>query len=661
MERAFAALVAVAVFAAFWGRALVRLGAPPAPLDDVFIHFGFARSLAFGHPMEWIAGNGYSSGATSLLYPVLLAPFVRLGFSGERLGFAAALLGVVFVADALHSAFAVAPRGPAWLRFAAPLLLVAVPLVDWSLCSGMETALFAAVLGRALLAVRRAARSPSDRRSALQLRAGVWFALLIATRPESIVLALALALAVAWAAGSLSTPGSLGRAAAPTLLLLAAEAATNFAFTGEAAAAGAVRKLVTSNPYAAPSEIAIEIVKNAAALREQVGFALGPGSTSVAIALLVAAALLDRATRFLAAPLVAGALGALALVCLNATARYQNLRYAVPSILMIALASTLGARALARRHGLARWASLALVAVALIAPSSAFARQIDHFLRASTNVRDQQIEVGRRLAVMTPPAPRRIFVNDAGAIPYVSELPAIDGLGLGGFRGLPFARASVHGVPAVIELVKRLEPRDRPDVLAVYPGWWPGLVEPFGRRVGSVRIDDNVICGADEKVVYAADWSALPTGDEGAPPGVVDELDVADLVDERAHRYAFGAPHSGYAIGAVLRGDSGRAFWDGGRIVSEGSFERFDVREGVPPGPATLVLRTDGGAAFELAVVASRPGRRDLVRRIRVGERAPGLWSRVDVGLDDVASSDVISLHAVHGAVRDFHLWITRP
>ncbi len=38
-----------------------------APLDDVFIHFDFARSIARGHPFEWSRGNGYSSGGTSLL------------------------------------------------------------------------------------------------------------------------------------------------------------------------------------------------------------------------------------------------------------------------------------------------------------------------------------------------------------------------------------------------------------------------------------------------------------------------------------------------------------------------------------------------------------------------------------------------------------------
>ena len=40
-----------------------------APLDDVFIHFDYARAAARGYPLQWTEGNGISSGNTSLLYP----------------------------------------------------------------------------------------------------------------------------------------------------------------------------------------------------------------------------------------------------------------------------------------------------------------------------------------------------------------------------------------------------------------------------------------------------------------------------------------------------------------------------------------------------------------------------------------------------------------
>src|SRR5579872_6903047 len=71
---------------AFYGYMLKQTrGEWSAPLDDVFIHFDYARSTALGHPFEWVVGNGYSSGNTSILYPCVLAVGYRLGFTGAEL------------------------------------------------------------------------------------------------------------------------------------------------------------------------------------------------------------------------------------------------------------------------------------------------------------------------------------------------------------------------------------------------------------------------------------------------------------------------------------------------------------------------------------------------------------------------------------------------
>ncbi|HEY4118880.1 MAG TPA: hypothetical protein VGM56_13535, partial [Byssovorax sp.] len=474
-SRAFAVcahVVALALFAAFWAPAVARTsGDPPLPLDDVLIHFGFARSLALGHPMEWVPGNGYSSGATSLLYPALLAPAWLVGVRGLALGWAAGALGVACTADAMRSIFALGRGAPPWLRWTAPLAVVCVPFVDWSLCSGMETALFAAVLGRSVRALARVEASPPATRPRAELLAGLWFAALVATRPEGAAFVAPLVVAVAHAAGAGSAILALARAALPTCALLGAQTTANLAFTGEPLAAGAVRKLVATNPYASPAEIALEVVKNAAALREQaLVFAFGGGLLALAPIALVGLGVASPRARRAVLALALGAAGSSALVCLNATARFQNLRYAAPAVLGLVFAASLGACAVWRSRGRpARRAAAALGLVAtLVGPARVFPAQMEHFATASANVHDQQVAAARRLARASP-RPRRIFVNDAGALAYVSELPAIDGLGLGGLRGLPFARASVHGPAAVVELVERLDPRDRPDVLAVYP------------------------------------------------------------------------------------------------------------------------------------------------------------------------------------------------
>src|SRR6185369_1859390 len=105
---------------------------------------------------------------------------------------------------------------------------------------------------------------------------------------------------------------------------LAAQAIANRALTGEWSAAGAVRKLVGSNPYLAPLDVAAEVLKNLVALRTQaLDVAMGGAQASWIVPILGVAAALDRRSRRAAIPLLAGAWGAILLVSLNATARYQ--------------------------------------------------------------------------------------------------------------------------------------------------------------------------------------------------------------------------------------------------------------------------------------------------------------------------------------------------
>jgi hypothetical protein len=649
-----ATLIAAGAGAAFWVPGY-RRSAPhfPVPLDDVYIHFAFARSAALGHPFAWIPENGYSSGGTSLTYPLALAPAWALGLRGERIAIAAALLAVAALVDLARS---LRKLGPGWVSWAIPLLLVSVPLLDWSLFSGMETAFFGAVLGRALLAVRAAEeRGPRDRGRA-QAWAGVWAALLAATRPEAAPLALLLALSVVHAAGSLRTVPSIARASGPLLLFLGAQAAANRLLTGEWEAAGAVRKLAWSNPYTTGLEVALEAVKNLAVLRSQAfEVPLGGALAGWVVPLLGLAAVIDRRRRRLALPLLLGAAASVILVSFNTTARFQSFRYAAPALLMLLAAAALGAGALARLGRPGALAALGALAAAIVAPARGFPRQIDNFARASANIAGQQVEVAARLA-REAPRPGRVLVGDAGAIPYLSGLPAIDGLGLGGYHDLPFARASVHGVPAVVELIERLPPSERPDVLALYPSWWQGLADVFGRREYGVRIADNVICGADEKVVYAADWSALGPPEEPRE-GALDALDVADLVDERAHAYEAPVPRGGWVVGAVLPLPGGAPRFDAGRIVPEGRSESFAVRA---TGRVALVLRTDGGGPGAFRVTVEHAGAAVAGAEVPLPERAGGRWHEVRASLGAVRAGDRVRLEAVRTPLRDFHLWLIR-
>ena len=529
-----------------------------------------------------------------------------------------------------------------------------MPVVDFSLFSGMETAAFAAVLGRALVTTARAISAEPPRRKRAQLHAGFVLALLPATRPEALALAAALGIAVVHGTKSLPTLPSLFRTLCPVTALMGLQALANRALTGEWSPAGAVRKLATTNPYSSLDDVAAQVIRNLGILWTQaVQLALGGPIGAWAVLGLAIVAVLFRRTRHLAAALLVSASAMVVMVAVNTTARFQNLRYACPSVLLLVVCAALGVACLAR---CGRVVGVLAAVTAVLAPASNFPRQIDFFGRASANINQQQVEVARRLAAIVP-SPQRVLVGDAGAIPYLSQLPSLDGLGLGGYHDLPFARASVHGVAAVVELIERLPHSQRPDLLALYPSWWPGLADVFGRPLFGVRISDNVICGADEKVVYQADWSALAEPEE-APPGVADVVDVGDLVDERVHAYEFPAPHAGWIIGRVLALSGGRPRFDAGRIIPEGRTESFVLHPKSVVARGELVFRTDGGPEARVRIRSLRRGEVVSETTVAVAAREDTDWSEVHVPMTGIVDGDQITVLAAQGDFRDFHVWL---
>jgi len=55
----FSGWLVLAIARVFYGTMLEATGGEwSAPLDDVFIHFDFARSTARGYPFQWSEGNG---------------------------------------------------------------------------------------------------------------------------------------------------------------------------------------------------------------------------------------------------------------------------------------------------------------------------------------------------------------------------------------------------------------------------------------------------------------------------------------------------------------------------------------------------------------------------------------------------------------------------
>ncbi|MFO0675648.1 MAG: hypothetical protein U0169_03880 [Polyangiaceae bacterium] len=641
-------------------------GEPPLPLDDVFIHFDYARAAAAGSPGSWIAGQGFSSGETSPLYAAVLAIAVLLGAKGTGLGVVAEGVAAVSLLAALGAVRAFARTPVAWCTGAA--LLVGLGTLGWSFWSGMESALFVGLLFHTLARLRRSRTAPT--RSDAVVVAALFVALVL-TRPESPVLVVPFA--VYFARGSHTPFRTFARVVIPAAVASFAVLATNRVFTGTWSSAGAQLKLVTHDPHLDAFGKSREVVVNVAHFVVKVGV-LGtspwPAFAWLAPCLALSGTFARRTRGFTSTVLVA-AVAWTATVSLNGAARYHAFRYYVPAVALgvAACAAAVSAwEARTRGRWVGRAAAVATVSLAWIAAS----RDVAFFRDASGNVHDQQVAMGRHLASHSDPADV-VLVGDAGAIPYFSGLHAVDALGLGGYRRMPFVRAARLGEAATAELLERLPRSERPTWLALYPNWFPLLTRTFGSEVFRISLAHNVICGGVHKVLYRADWSRFESEDDsrslaGEPRGSTDALDVGDVLSEDDHGYVGPDVGKSAVLGDVrvlrLASHSAERF-DAGRVVPEGLSERFRYAGARGIADARIHVRTDRiDRSSEVQVVTSKSGRGILLApdgtadEGAASEGAERPWRDLSACIGPVDPSDAIELRAVRGSYRDFHVHV---
>jgi hypothetical protein len=654
------------------------LGPWSAPLDDVFIHFDFARSAARGHPFEWSEGNGYSSGGTSLLYPFVLAAGELAGFRGLELMEWAAIVACVSVFAllfALRRAFVSLPRVASYLL---PISLLGVGALSWSFFSGMEIAFFMALWAGAFLVwdgLGRHAVEASPRAVALAAGGlGAWGAALVATRPEALGTVLVFALTTLWvlrARGPKLLALSFGLIVAPAVLVVVGAAVANYALTGEAAAAGAIAKLELYHPYLTFGQ-KLDLwlfFLGYQALRVTQQHLESIPAIGWVVWVFALTALYFKETRRYAVLLWGSVLAWAMIVALNGQVRWQNERYVMPALAWLLVAATLGASGLLSRGfvrpwsrprvGLAVATALTLVVFAWQAVPN-FRFQAWYFGRASRNIYDQHVRLGRMLRTSAEPPPR-VLVGDAGAIPYMSEGPTLDVIGLGGYKGLPFARATRAHVSAAVELIEHLPPAERPTLLAIYPSWWDELPLWFGKRVGEVPARGNVICGAPSKVLYAAHWGSL---DGSALPfklsrseQVTAEFDWADVTSEAACEYERVPALGGRVASKLLPSLENplRDVFDAGRNTPEGTRERFVLRGVLPGRPLKLLVRA--APVADIAVPVSVDGRPAGTLKL---PRTDG-WLEAAIDLPPPTERHVTIELGASGERNLYHAWAVQP
>ncbi len=128
---------------------------PRPQIDDAFISYRYARNLAEGNGLVFNIGQ-YVEGYTNLLWTLLIALGIRLGFAATTLGH---VFGLLSGLAALYATYVYAATGLGsdrkWIAGLAPAALLATTGFGYWAMSGLETALFLAAISFALAAEAR--------------------------------------------------------------------------------------------------------------------------------------------------------------------------------------------------------------------------------------------------------------------------------------------------------------------------------------------------------------------------------------------------------------------------------------------------------------------------------------------------------------------------
>jgi len=613
------------------------------PVDDAYIHEQYAKQLARGYFFRYNDGDPPSSGDTSLLYPIILAGAWGIGFRGDLLSaFAFSLAGACLLVSALLLARIAGrmyvrfcpdcdPKSARWVSLLAAMLFLSDGALLWGFFAGMETGLFVALL----LATLEALIAGRFRAVAL------WGGLLALTRPEGVVLVVAMALVVAaeahWRAGRSNYPRAL---ILPPLCGLV-QPTLNLVLTGSPAASAVRAKSWLANVPFVPRDILLNLLNTARDIWTPFVTGLAPAAFSgfpmsllrsparvtlymppflavAGLVYLVSVAIRNRQDDrgMLAAVVLLWIVLGLMFSVPMRTATWQYHRYQLAYFALGLLAGALAIAAVVSRIPDARWRMPSLVTLgclALIVSGYSIPGFLVRYGSATRTTLNQQVRLGEWIAANLPPN-ARVGVGDAGAIRYYGERPIYDIVGLTGSMEASLAWA--HGSGSEYEAMERAS--DRPTFFAVYDDVHesPYFVKTnlFHRELfRAVDSDVAEIAFSDHQVVFSADWSLLNSGDAVYQPDVleatqnmtlVDSIDVASLADEASHEYRWwnalrkpSFPTEVFQLSYYLLPN--RQVMDGGRLITGG--EAFTMRT-VPGQSALLVGRFLGQSSVHLQV-----------------------------------------------------------
>jgi hypothetical protein len=644
---------------------LAKVGHPAATLDDAYIHFQYARAIVEGHPMRYQAGEPVSSGATSQLWPAVLAPFYAIGFRGQAMMWPAWFLSFAALGGLAYESWKLA-RGLVsdTVALAAGAMVLAFGGHVWCAASGMEVVPFAWLLARSARRGVEWCESKDERTRATWLELGTLSVAAPLMRPEGALASVLVAIAI------FANPRNakhvhrleallplVGIVITPVILL---------AMTGKTTTSTTQVKLAVGNPYypliptfVANARILMQTILNGEVWSVEF---LPKGGAKVALASLVTVAIRGVKTRKVERALAVLAFAlAMFVPCAYVTFLWNRLRYLWPFaagwfVALACLAETLGS-VLGRMKR--SWAIAGPMFGFGIAGMLAMRLDwvIDDAANSASGIDRQHGKIAA-FAARTLPENARIGLNDTGAIAYFSGKKTFDIVGL----TTPTEARYWLGGPASrfehYERVFRESPERLPTHFAVYPEWM-GTEVVLGRSLFEATVKDATILGGQTMKLMTADYTRLGSGEAARTKlaFIVDALDVADLESEALHEYELLGAKEGQqsADSFTLEGMAGREILDGARTVRRA--ERFVAA--LQPGKAHVGV---------VRLKAASDGDGDVTVKVRIDgkEIATVLPSTSGVTEEtftipaDVATArSAVSLEVKGGTIGTYHYWFS--
>jgi hypothetical protein len=623
------------------------------PLDDVYIHFQYARQLAEGQPYVYNPGQPPTSGATSFLYPYVLALGYRFGFQGLALGAWAMGLGAVAFALSIRLVYAIFRQwgGGEPLALIGASLFALTGAVQWHFMSGMETGLVIVALLLTLYGFN----------SRSQWVAG-GLLLLALLRPEGGLLAGITTLILLWRGR-----GFLYRVL-PLLvtgIAISVQPLVNLLLTGSAVASGNAAKSVFGMiPFDAGLALQ-RVIEQFIRMWVEISTGISPREGLYLLPLLLLLALVgwgrlahQRETRPAAVMLALWLLTGTAAVATLDTAFWHFKRYQMPFMVLLfplAMVGLLLTFEWLQRFN-AKWQSgkaakavgiLGIVAASILALHSS-SQFLQHFALNAGYVYAQPYQMAQWLIANTSPE-ATVAVHDTGLIRYIGGRTTLDMVGLTTPGAADYWR---NGPGSVAELLMQ----EQPDYIAAYgSGHGVGLsylaeTRLYGSPLVSfaVPLDDhfNVALAAAEQGIYRPDWGTL-SAERAAhaiqPYGawdwgtLVSSVNVADLDSERAAGYAWrnperlaGFPTEVFDLDYLACYIASCRVVDGGRRITGEEQFTLDVPLTLFGERNVLVTRLLPMGAGTLAVYAD-----DQLIATRVIPDVPGRWIEVPTLIPD--------------------------